>query len=383
MMNSRTAFLLSCLALLTGIASTLPAADRQLTTMRPTNLTARTAHTDPLSTSQSTGQARRTQLPGMVWIPGGEFTMGTDEEAAYRAERPAHHVQITGFWMDDHEVTNAEFCVFVEATGYMTTAERKPDWEELKHQLPPGTPKPAETLLVPGALVFTPPARPVSLQDVAAWWTWTPGANWRHPAGPRSTLDGRWGHPVVQVSWEDATAYAHWAGKRLPTEAEWEFAARGGPTHKRFAWGDEFQPDGKWMANTFQGHFPDHDTGEDGYVGTAPVRSFPPNGYGLYNMIGNVWEWTSDWYAADLYAHQAGHGTVHDPQGPDRPHDPTEPSAPKRVIKGGSFLCSPQYCVNYRPSARSATNFDTGMSHLGFRCVRTPQTPPAEKEAAK
>jgi formylglycine-generating enzyme required for sulfatase activity len=318
----------------------------------------------------------------MVWIPGGEFTMGTDEEESYHVERPAHRVQVAGFWMDEHEVTNVEFRKFVEATGYITTAERKPEWEELKKQLPPGTPKPDEAKLVPGSLVFTPPAQPVSLQDVSAWWTWTPGANWRHPTGPGSTLDGRWDHSVVQVSWEDAAAYARWAGKRLPTEAEWEFAARGGLDSKRFAWGDEMQPKGKWMANTFQGHFPDRNTAEDGYAGTAPVKSFPPNGYGLYDMIGNVWEWTGDWYDADLYGQRAKQGAVDNPHGPEQAHDPSEPFAPKRVTKGGSFLCSPNYCVNYRPSARRGTAFDTGMSHVGFRCVLTPQTP-SPREGAK
>jgi formylglycine-generating enzyme required for sulfatase activity len=307
--------------------------------------------------------------------------MGTDEEESYRVERPAHRVQVSGFWMDEHEVTNAEFRKFVEATSYVTTAERPIDWEDLQQQLPPGTPKPPEAMLAPGALVFIPPAQPVSLQNVSAWWAWTPGANWRHPQGPESTLDGRWEHPVVQVSWEDAAAYALWAGKRLPTEAEWEFAARGGLDHKRFAWGDELQPNRKWMANTFQGHFPDHNTAEDGYAGTAPAKSFPPNGYGVYDLIGNVWEWTGDWYATDLYRQRVGSSVVHDPQGPDQPYDPTEPYSPKRVIKGGSFLCSPRYCVNYRPSARRGTTFDTGMSHVGFRCVLTPPTPPTLKAA--
>ncbi len=321
--------------------------------------------------AEVTVASQRSAPPGMVWIPGGEFTMGTDEEESYPAERPAHRVQVDGFWMDEHEVTNAEFHKFVEATGYVTTAARKPEWEELKKQLPPGTLKPADALLVPGSLVFTPPAHPVSLQDATTWWAWTPGANWRHPAGPGSTLAGRWEHPVVHVSWEDATAYAQWAGKRLPTEAEWEFAARGGLEKKRFAWGNEIQPGGKWMANTFQGHFPNQNTAEDGHIGAAPVKSFPPNGYGLYDMIGNVWEWTSDWYTADLYRQRAKSSVVHHPQGPDHPNDPTEPYAPKRVTKGGSFLCSPQYCVNYRPSARRGTSFDSGMSHVGFRCVQS------------
>ena len=256
----------------------------------------------------------------------------------------------------------------------MTTAERKPEWEDLKKQLPPGTPKPDDALLVPGALVFTPPAHPVSFQDVSAWWTWTPGANWRHPEGPGSTLDGRWNHPVVQVSWDDAAAYAKWAGKRLPTEAEWEFAARGGLDHKRFAWGDEFQPDGKWMANTFQGHFPDHNTGGDGYVGTAPVKSFPPNGYGLYDMIGNVWEWTTDWYSTRHTSDAPKACCIpENPRGAalEQSYDPRQPAVriPRKVLKGGSHLCAPNYCRRYRPAARHAEPVDTSTSHVGFRCI--------------
>jgi len=380
-MNSRTVSLLGCLAVIISIVSSLYAADRQFTTLHATNRTVGKVRADLSTERQSTLIAKREQPPGMVWIPGGEFTMGTDEEESYPAERPAHHVQVTGFWMDEHEVTNAEFRTFVEATGYVTTAERPTEWEDLKKQLPPGTPKPPEAMLVPGALVFTPPAQSVSLQDVGAWWVWTPGANWRHPQGPSSTLDGHWDYPVVHVSWEDAVAYAKWAGKRLPTEAEWEFAARGGLDHKRFSWGDELQPNEKWMANTFQGHFPDRDTGEDGHIGAASVKSFPPNGYGLYDMIGNVWEWTGDWFAADLYGQQAKSGVVHNPQGPDRPHDPSEPLAPKRVTKGGSFLCSTRYCINYRPSARRGLTSDTGMSHVGFRCVLTPPIQPAVRGA--
>ena len=237
----------------------------------------------------------------MVWVPGGDFTMGTDETESYAPERPAHHVRVDGFWMDATEVTNAEFAKFVEATGYITIAERQPDWEELKKQLPPGTERPPADVLVPGSLVFSRPPGPVSLGDVRNWWRWTAGANWRAPDGPGSSIEGREQYPVVQVSWDDARAYAKWAGKRLPTEAEWEFAARGGLEGKRYAWGDELKPDSKWVANIFEGEFPYRDTAADGFAGLAPVRSYPANAYGLYDMIGNAWEWCSDWYRTDYY----------------------------------------------------------------------------------
>jgi len=308
---------------------------------------------------------------GMVWVPGGEFTMGTDEAESYEAERPAHRVKVDGFWMDETEVTNKDFEKFVKATGYITTAEIKPDWEELKKQLPPGTPKPPDDVLVPGSLVFTPPAHPVPLSDMSAWWAWKTGADWKHPEGPGSDLKGRENYPVVHISWDDAAAYAKWAGKRLPTESEWEFAARGGLESKRYSWGDEFKPDGKWMANTFQGNFPNMDKGEDGFKGLAPVKSFQPNGYGLYDMIGNVWEWTSDWYRLDAYQTLVGKKVILNPQGPSESYDPAEPLAPKRVTRGGSFLCTDQYCVNYRPSARRGTAFDSGSSNVGFRTVMT------------
>jgi formylglycine-generating enzyme required for sulfatase activity len=308
--------------------------------------------------------------PGMIWIPGGEFTMGTDEELSYVPERPAHSVRVDGFWIDETEVTNEQFAKFVEATGYITTAERKPDWEKLKKQLPPGTPKPHDSMLVAASLVFTQPNHPVSLESPANWWSWVPGANWRHPEGPGSRIDGRGDHPVVQVSWEDANAYAEWAGKRLPTEAEWEFAARGGLESKRYAWGDEFRPNDQWMANTWQGHFPDKNTGEDTFDRTAPVRSFLPNGYGLYEMTGNVWEWCADWYDAGLYPRRAGQGVIDNPSGPESGYNPSDPYAEERVTKGGSFLCTKDYCSNYRPSARRGTAWDTGMSHIGFRCVK-------------
>lgn len=308
--------------------------------------------------------------PGMVWIPGGTFIMGTDEEDAYEHERPAHKVRVDGFWMDETEVTNEQFEAFVKATGYVTVAERKPTWEDLKKQSPPGTQPPPDSLLVPGALVFTPPGRPVMLNDYSQWWHWVPGTDWRHPEGPGSSLEGRMKFPVVHVAYEDALAYCEWAGKRLPTEAEWEFASRGGADQQRYAWGNDIKVNQKFMANTFQGSFPNHNSGEDGFETLAPVKSFPANGYGLYDMIGNVWEWTSDWYRVDYFAQLAKAGLSVNPKGPDSPYDPNEPYSIKRVSKGGSFLCANDYCVNYRPSARQGTAFDSGMSNLGFRCVK-------------
>ena len=318
--------------------------------------------------------------PGMIWIPGGEFTMGTDEEESYAVERPAHRVLLDGYWIDETEVTNDQFRAFVEATGYVTTAERKPDWEQLKTQVRPGTPKPHDSLLVASSLVFTMPSHPVSLASPANWWVWVPGADWLNPEGAGSSIDDRGDHPVVQVSWEDAKAYADWAGKRLPTEAEWEYAARGGLDSKRYAWGDEFQPDGKWMANTWQGNFPNDNSAEDKYARTAPARSFAPNGYGLYEMTGNVWEWCADWYSAKLYTERTGPRIISNPTGPGKSFDPSEPYSSKRVTKGGSFLCTKDYCSNYRPSARRGTDWDTGMSHLGFRCVMSDEKKKAPKE---
>ncbi|MBS0290322.1 MAG: formylglycine-generating enzyme family protein [Proteobacteria bacterium] len=307
----------------------------------------------------------------MKWIPGGEFTMGTNDPLSMLNERPAHQVKIDGFWMDEHLVTNADFQKFVNATGYITTAEKKPDWEQLKAQLPPHTPKPDDSKLVPGSLVFTPPAHPVPLNNLTLWWRWTAGANWRHPEGPKSEIKGRENHPVVHVSWEDANAYAKWIGKKLPTEAQWEFAARGGLKDKRFPWGDEFRPHGKFMANTFQGQFPHHGVAEDGYIGTSPVKAFAPNGYGLYDMVGNVWEWTNDWYRADTHANE--NPICHNPTGPSNSFDPLDIYTIKRVIKGGSFLCHVDYCESYRPCARRGETPDTGTSHIGFRLVRNAQ----------
>jgi formylglycine-generating enzyme len=336
---------------------------------------------------QSEGRLRSEVPAGMVWIASGTFMMGTNDERSSPNERPAHLVEVQGFWIDEHDVTNAEFGKFVEATGYVTTAERKPDWEELKEQLPPNTPKPDDSVLVPGSLVFTPTSGPVPLDDLSAWWRWVPGADWRHPEGPASSIKGRENHPVVQVSWYDAVAYARWAEKRLPSEAEWEYAARGGLQGKRFAWGDEFRPNGKYMANTWQGLFPVKDSGEDGFVGTSPVGSFPPNGYGLYDMAGNVWQWCSDWYRVDSYIEAASKNLCRDSGGPAESYDPGDPYSPKRVVKGGSFLCNPTYCESYRPSARRGTPPDTGSSHTGFRCVisgdKAEFTRPSESEPSR
>jgi formylglycine-generating enzyme required for sulfatase activity len=330
---------------------------------------------EPLICCQKTparfASSNNTTPSGMVWIPGNEFTMGTDEEQSYDVERPSHRVKVNGFWIDETEVTNDQFREFVEATGYVTTAERKPDWEQIKKQLPPGTQKPSDDVLVAASLVFNPPDYPVPLNNPANWWSWIPGADWKHPEGPGSSIEGKGNYPVVHVSWEDANAYAKWAGKRLPTEAEWEYAARGGLESKRYSWGEEFLPDGKYMANTWQGNFPINNTALDNYMGLSPVRSFPPNKYGLYDMIGNTWEWCSDWYQTDLYKKRTGPMILDNPIGPEKAYDPSGPYSMKRVTKGGSFLCTDKYCNNYRPSARRGTDWDTGMSHLSFRCVKS------------
>jgi formylglycine-generating enzyme required for sulfatase activity len=310
------------------------------------------------------------KIPGMVWIPGGTFVMGTDEDDAYDHERPAHRVKIAGFWMDETEVTNEEYLAFVEETGYVTVAERKPKWEDLQKQSPPGTPPPPDSLLVPGALVFNPPKTAVMLNDYSQWWKWVPGTDWRHPNGPGSDLKGKMQFPVVHVAYEDAIAYCEWAGKRLPTEAEWEFASRAGTEQRRYPWGNELKYNGRFMANTFQGSFPNYNSGEDGFESLSPVRSFPSNAYGLYDMIGNVWEWTSDLYHVDYFKQLASVSVNVNPRGPDKSYDPNEPFAIKRVSKGGSYLCADDYCINYRPSARQGTAFDSGMSNLGFRCVK-------------
>jgi sulfatase modifying factor 1 len=326
-----------------------------------------------------------TATNGMVWIPSGEYTMGTDDSQSFPNERPAHRVKVNGFWMDKHDVTNDEFEKFVDATGYITTAEKKVEWDELKKQLPPGTPKPDDSLLVPGSLVFVGTTNAVDLQDISQWWRWTPGANWRHPGGPGTDIKGKGNYPVVQVSWYDAEAYAKWAGKRLPTEAEWEYAARGGLQNKRYPWGDEFMPHGKYMANVWTGKFPYYNDKADGFEGLAPAGSFPSNGYGLYDMAGNAWQWCADWYRADTHQEEKDSDPVcsMNPAGPRSSFDPFDPYATKRVVKGGSFLCNISYCESYRPSARRGEAPDTGMSHISFRCIMSTPTTVASVNEAK
>ncbi len=309
--------------------------------------------------------------PGMVWIPGGEFSMGCNDPTdlpnggpdSMRDARPIHRVYVDGFWMDRTEVTNQQFAEFVAATNYVTLAERAPKAEDYPDA-------PVENLIA-GSVVFAPPSEMIPLDNHFRWWTYIPGACWRHPEGPESSIKGRENFPVVQIAYEDAEAYANWAGKRLPTEAEWEFAARGGWAGKIYTWGDEFQPEGKWLANTFQGKFPVTDLAEDGFGGIASVGQFPANAYGLHDMAGNVWEWCADWYRPDYYAQLAQMGkTARNPQGPKKSFDPAEPTEPKRVHRGGSFLCTDQYCTRYMIGSRGKGEISTGTNHVGFRCVK-------------
>jgi formylglycine-generating enzyme len=329
------------------------------------------ASSDFAPTVPNTGIAPGAAPPGMVWIPGGEFSMGSPIESESlcsmpgmtRDARPIHRVYVDGFWMDQTELTNDQFAAFVKATGYVTIAERTPTAAEFPGALPEN--------LVAGSTVFTPTAAPVALNNHYQWWRYQKGANWRHPEGPVSNLIGRARYPVVQIAYEDAVAYAKWAGKRLPTEAEWEFAARGGLTGKLFAWGDDFHLGSKAMANTYQGKFPVKDTGEDGFDGLAPAASFPPNGYGLYDVAGNAWEWVSDWYRPNYYAQLARAGGIaRNPQGPESSFDPAEPAEKKRVHRGGSFLCTDQYCSRYIIGTRGKGEISTGSNHLGVRLVR-------------
>jgi formylglycine-generating enzyme required for sulfatase activity len=298
----------------------------------------------------------------MVWIEGGSFQMGSDNH--YPEEAPAHAVAVDGFWIDKYAVTNAQFSRFFEATKYVTLAERAPD--------PKDYPGAKPEMLVPASVMFRKAPYPVELSDHYQWWTYVPGADWRHPYGPNSTLKGMANHPVVHVAYEDVEAFAEWAGKSIPTETEWEFAARGGLDAREFAWGDEFSPDGKQMANTWQGRFPYENTLDDGFEWSSPVGSFPPNGYGLYDMIGNVWEWTSDWYQEHHEVVSSCCGNMKEKiRDREKSYDPNTPQIkiPRRVMKGGSYLCAPNYCRRYRPAARMAQAVDTSTCHLGFRCV--------------
>ena len=300
---------------------------------------------------------------GLGWIPGGTFWMGC-ENCAMPDALPLHLVAVDGFWMDRAPVTNAEFERFVKATAYVTVAERPLDPKDF-----PGVPR---DKLVPGSAIFVPTSTPVPLDNPLQWWRYTPGANWKHPEGPGSTLKAREDHPVVHVAFEDAVAYAKWAGKRLPTEAEFEFAARGGLDRQKYPWGNEMNPGGKAAANTWQGQFPAKDLAEDGYVGTSPVTAFPPNGFSLYDMGGNVWQWCADWYRPDAYAAPAQTpAVVRNPQGPADSFDPQEPGAAKRVTRGGSYLCTEQYCARYLVGSRGKSEISSGSSNLGFRLVQS------------
>jgi formylglycine-generating enzyme len=293
---------------------------------------------------------RRAGAQDMVWVEGGEFLMGS--EAFYPEEGPVRRTEVGGFWIDEHPVTAGEFRRFVRETGYATLAERPLD--------PADYPDADPDLLVPGSVVFHKTSGPVPLNDVRNWWEYRPGAFWKKPGGPGTTINGRDRHPVVQVAYEDAEAYASWSGKALPTEAEWEYAARGGLEGAAFAWGDEHFPDGKPMANTWQGDFPWQNLKVDGFEGTSPVGSFPPNGYGLYDVTGNVWEWTTDWFRGDRSETDSPCCAP-----PARPRE----RFPRKVIKGGSHLCAPNYCLRYRPAARQGETVDTSTGHIGFRCV--------------
>jgi formylglycine-generating enzyme len=326
----------------------------------------------PPASNSSRASTSQAGTNAMAWIPGGTFWMGSEDGRS--DEKPVHQVTLDGFWIDKKPVNNEEFARFVKATGYVTVAECKPDPKDF-----PGV---APDKLMPGAVVFSPPTlesvnmeraqaglpptQQVPLDDPSLWWRYVPGANWRHPQGPDSNIKELQHHPVVQVCWDDALAYTKWAGKQLPTEAQFERAARAGLERQPYAWGAQPVCNGKWMANIWQGQFPIQNKAADGFAGTSPVGSFPPNGYGLYDMAGNVWQWCADWYRPDYYARSP----ARNPTGPGDSLDPDEPGLAKRVVRGGSFLCSDLYCAGYRAAARMKSSPDTALSNTGFRCVR-------------
>jgi len=357
------------LAGLAGVAAACRASDRPTGSNEPVPTAAAAVSFE--ATRANTAPAPGSPPADMVWIPGGEFSMGADDSnpqvarlpEVTRDAKPIHRVYVDAFWMDATEVTNAQFAAFVKATGYVTVAERKPAREDFPN-VPPEN-------LVAGSTMFAPPSHRVPLDNALQWWTYMPGANWRQPAGPGSTLKGRDRYPVVHIAYADAEAYAKWAGKRLPTEAEWEFAARGGLTGALYPWGNDLSPH-QSHTNIHQGDFPMHDSGDDGFAGISPVARFPPNAYGLFDVAGNVWEWTTDWYRPDYYATlAAAGGTTRNPKGPEASFDPAEPDAKKRVHRGGSFLCTDQYCTRYMVGTRGKGEISTGSNHLGFRCVKS------------
>tara|TARA_R110002049_G_scaffold993_2_gene7115 strand:- start:62733 stop:63827 length:1095 start_codon:yes stop_codon:yes gene_type:complete len=320
-----------------------------------------------------------TEIPktpkGMVWIPGGTFEQGAvpQDKIAMAHEKPSHTVSLDGFFMDITEVTNAEFSKFVEATDYETIAEREIDWEVMKAQLPEGTPKPHDTILQPGSLLFKKSKSTVpNLYDFSQWWEWSIGTNWKHPQGPDSTIEGKNNYPVVHISYEDALAYCEWANRRLPTEAEWEYAARANKNGSIYFWGDDISELSK-RVNSWEGEFPVNNTLEDGYERAAPVKSYPSNNFGLYDMAGNVWEWTADWYNMNYYEELAALKTpAKNPLGATKAYNPNNPYIQEKVIRGGSFLCSESYCASYRVSSRMGSSLDSSLEHLGFRTVATP-----------